>query len=178
MKTPILILFSAILTAGCANQPGPPSAVSGATNPVVSSFSTSEKDTLEIQVTDPQPVTAVELAAPDGRVFPADAIDRTRVISQGGYGYGYGYGPEVGVGVAGGGGHTGVGVGVGIGFPFVIGGASEPPRQPLVRSVARVRVGDMPAYRAQWQQWKLRVHLGEGPDEHVLEEPAPMPPPA
>jgi len=175
MKTSILILFSAILTAACTSQPGPPGGVAGATNPVVSSFSPSEKDTLEIQVTDPQPVTAVELAAPDGRVFLADAIDRTRVIQQGGYGYG----PDVGVGVGvGSGGHSGVGAGVGIGFPFIIGGTSTPPGQPLVRSFARVRVGDMPAYRAQWEQWKLRVHLGEGPDEHVLEEPAPMPPPA
>src|SRR5262249_6383563 len=176
MKTSILILFSAILTAACTSQPGSPGGVAGATNPVVSSFSTSEQDTLEIQVTDPQPVTAVELAAPDGRVFLADAIDRTRVI-QGGDGQGSGREVGVGVGV-GRGGHSGVGAGVGIGFPLVIGGASEPPRPPLVRSVARVRVGDMPAYRAQWQQWKLRVHLGEGPDEHVLEEPAPMPPPA
>jgi hypothetical protein len=174
MKTPILILFSAFLTAACTNEPGPPAAVAGATNPVVSGFSTSEKDTLEIQVTDPQPVTLVELTAPDGRVFLSDAIDRERVVLQGGYGYG----PDVGVGVGvGSGGHTGVGAGVGIGFPFVIGGPSEP-RRPLVRSVARVRIGDMPAYRAQWQQWKLHVHLGEAPDGRVLEEAAPMPPPA
>src|SRR5262245_36020099 len=105
MKTPILMLFSAFLTAACANQASRPAYVALPANPVVSSFSTSEKDTIEIQVTDPQPVTLIELAAPDGRVFPADVIDRERVIQQGGYGYGYG--PDVGVGVGGGSGGVG-----------------------------------------------------------------------
>src|SRR6202007_459366 len=111
-KTSILIMISAFLMAGCADNHRTAGPGSGPANPVVTSFSGGEQDTLQVQVTDPQPVTRVELAAPDGRVFLADRIDRERLTRYGGGYYGQ---PTVGVGVGGGSGGCcwgGGGVGV------------------------------------------------------------------
>jgi len=175
MKSPVLILISTFLMAACANNQGTAGHQGSAANPVVTSFSTGEQDTLEVQVTDREPVTRAELAAPDGRIFLAQRIDRERLTRQGG-----GYGQPslgVGVGVAGGsGGHVGTGVGVGFGFPFIIGGSDDYGyREPRVTSTALIHVPDMAAYRAQWQQWKVRVYLGEGASQRMIEVAAPQP---
>jgi hypothetical protein len=176
MKTPILILISAFLMAGCANNHGTGAQRGTPANPVVTSFSGSEQDTLQVQVTDPQPVTRVELAAPDGRIYLAQQIDRERLTRQGGGYYGQ---PTVGFGVGGGSGGccwNGSGVGVGLGFGFPLGDAREPDYGPAgVVSTALVRVPDMAAYRAQWQQWKVRIYLGEGGNERIVEVAAPPP---
>ena len=176
MKTPILIMISAFLMAGCTDNHGTAGPRSDPTNPVVTSFSGSEQDTLQVQVTDPQPVTRVELAAPDGRVFLADRIDRERLTRQGGGYYGQ---PTVGIGVGGGSGGccwNDGGVGVGFGFGFPLGDAREPDYGPGgVASTALVHVPDMAAYRAQWQQWKVRIYLGEGAGERMGEVAAPAP---
>jgi hypothetical protein len=168
MKIPILIVISAFLTAACSNQPGVNTPAGMPANPVVTSFSQSEQNTLDVQVTDRQPVTHAELASPDGRIFVAHQIDRERLSRGGGYGSPMG----VGVGVGGGSGGFGVGTGFGIGF----GGGSSAPRDPRVTSTARIRVPDMAAYRAQWQQWKVRVTLGEGGGRRTIEVGAPPPP--
>src|SRR5262249_17286979 len=128
MKTPILILISAFLTASCTHNSGSHGHAAVPVDPVVTSFSGSEQDTVKVQVTDPQPVTRVELAAPDGRVYLAYQIDREHLTQQGGYYYGQ---PTGGAGVAGGsggccGGGGGSGVGVGLGFGFPLGDARQP----------------------------------------------------
>jgi hypothetical protein len=170
MKIPILILISAFLTAACSGQQSVNTPAGTPGNPVVTSFSQSEQNTLDVQVTDRQPVTQAELASPDGQTFVAHQIDRERLSSGGGYGSPMG----VGVGVGGGSGGFGVGTGFGIGF----GGGSGAPRDPRVTSTARIRVPDMAAYRAQWQQWKVRVTLGEGSSRRTIEVGAPPPPTA
>ena len=174
MKTPILIMISALLTASCTGNSGPRTYEAAPANPVVTSFSGSEQDTVKVQVTDPQPVTRVELAAPDGRVYLAHQIDRERLTRQGGGYYGQ---PTVGVGGGSGGwGGGGVGVGLGFGFGFPLGDAREPDDGPGgVASMALVHVPDMAAYRAQWQQWKVRIYLGEGTGERMIEVAAPQP---
>jgi hypothetical protein len=175
MKTPILILISAFLTVACSNQQATNTPAGTPANPVVTSFSESEKDTLDVQVTDLQPVTQAELTSPDGKVFIAHQIERERLSR-----YGGSYGPSVGVGVGGGswnGGGFGVGSGVGFGFPLG-GGYDDGPRDGRVASTAKIRVPDMPAYRAHWQQWKVRVTLGEGAAKRVIEVGAPPPPTA
>ncbi len=174
MKTPTLILISAFLMAGCANNQGTDGQKGSPANPVVTSFSRSEQDTLQVQVTDREPVTKAELASPDGRIFLAHQIDRERLTRQGGS---YGQ-PSMGVGVGvggGSGGDVGTGVGVGFGFPFVIGGGGDGYRAPRVASTALIHVPDMAAYRAQWQQWKVRVYIGEGASQRVIEVAAPQP---
>ena|SRR5215468_253802 len=175
MKTPILILISAFLMASCTSNSGSQRTAVAPANPVVTGFAESEQDTVKVQVTDPQPVTRVELAAPDGRIFLAHQIDRERLTRQGG---GYGQ-PTVGVGIGGGsssgwGSRSGVGVGLGFGFP--LGDASQSAARPVgVASTALVRVPDMAAYRAQWQQWRVRIYLGEGVNERMVEVAAPPP---
>src|SRR5262245_23155432 len=97
MKTPMLILISTFLTVACSNQQTASNPAGTPANPVVTSFSEDEKDTLDVQVTDQLPVTQAELASPDGQVFIAHRIDR-ETLSR----YGGSYGPSVGVGVGGG----------------------------------------------------------------------------
>jgi len=176
MKSPVLILISAFLMAACASNRGTAGHQASAANPVVTSFSTGEQDTLEVEVTDREPVTRAELAAPDGRIFLANRIDRERLTRQGGGYYGQ---PTVGVGVGGGSGGCcwgGGGVGVGFGFGFPLGDAREPDYGPGgVASTALVHVPDMAAYRAQWQHWKVRIYLGEGAGERMVEVAAPPP---
>ena len=175
MKTPILIMISAFLMAGCTGNHGAAGPKGSPANPVVTSFSGSEQDTLQVQVSDPQPVTHVELAAPDGRVFLASQIDRERLTHQDGSYYGQ---PTVGFGVGGGSSGCcwgGGGVGVGIGFGFPLGDARQPDYPPGVISTALIHVPDMAAYRAQWQQWKVHIYLGEGPSARMIEVAAPAP---
>jgi len=174
MKTLILVMISAFLMAGCASTHGTAGPTGSPANPVVTGFSGSEKDTLQVEVTDREPVTRAELAAPDGRIFLAHQIDRERLTRETGYGQ-----PSmgVGVGVAGGsGGHVGTGVGVGFGFPFIIGGSDDNSyREPRVTSTALIHVPDMATYQAQWRQWKVRVYLGEGASARMIEVAAPQP---
>lgn len=173
MKTPILMLISAFLMAACAGQQGASSPAGTPENPVVTSFSTSEKDTLDVQVTDRQPVTQAELATGNGQTVAAHSIDRERLNRSGG---GYGQ-PSMGVGVGVGGGSGGFGVGSGIGLGFPLGGGTyDGPRDSRVASTAKIRVPDMAAYRANWQQWTVRVTLGDGGSRRVLEVGAPPPP--
>lgn len=174
MKTPILMLISAFLIAACSGQQAADSPAGTPENPVVTSFSTSEKDTLDVQVTDREPVTQAELTTTDGQVFPAHQIERERLNRSSGGSYGQ---PSMGVGVGVGGGSGGVGVGTGVGFGFPLGGGSyDGPRGPRVASTARIRVPDMAAYRAHWQQWTVRVTLGDGGSRRVIEVGAPPPP--
>jgi len=166
MKSPILILISALLTAACAQQSDDSVYRSGAGNAVVTSFASGDQDTIEVQVTDRQPANQVELVAPDGRILTAHLIERDRIDRRSG-----GLQPSVGVGVGiGSGGH--VGSGIGIGFPLSIGGSS---REAQVRSTAHIDVSDMAAYRTNWQQWKLRIRF-DAPNRTV--EVAAPPPPA
>jgi hypothetical protein len=174
MKTPILMLIAAFLIAACGG-PAPYSPAGTPENPVVAGFSTSEAGTVDVQVTDRQPLTRAELASPDGQVFLAHQIEREQVRRSGGYGGQ----PSMGVGVGVGGGSSGgvgVGTGIGIGFPLGVGGDSGAPRDPRIASIARIRVPDMAAYRSGWQQWKVRVTLGEGAAQRVIEVEAPPPP--
>jgi len=167
-------MISAFLMAGCANNHGTAAPGGSPANPVITSFSEGEQDTVKVQVTDPQPVTRVELTAPDGRVYLASQIDREHLSQHGGY---YGGAPTVGVGVGGGSGCCwgGSGVGVGVGFGFPLGDAREPDYPVGVTSTALVHVPDMTAYRTQWQQWKVRIYLGEGAGGRMVEVPAPPP---
>jgi hypothetical protein len=172
MKPIVLTLFSALLIVGflaaCSSQSGNRSI---ATAPVTTSFAAGDPDTVEVQVTDRDPATQVELVSADGHVYPAYQILRDRTIETGGGG-----GPSFGVGVGSGWGSwggSGVSSGVGIGIPL---GGGDYYQRELVRTTARIHVEDAAAYRAGWQSWKVRVHIGEA--GRVIEMPAPKPPTA
>ncbi|GIK97568.1 MAG: hypothetical protein BroJett029_17770 [Alphaproteobacteria bacterium] len=139
-------------------------------SPVGAAFSLAEGRVGEIEVTvaDRQPVETAALVAPDGEATPAHQIDRSKTVEDEG-----GFMPSFGVGVFGGSsGH--VGTSVGINIPV---GRSGAPHDPVIDSRARIRVPDMAAYRAGWQDWKIRIELGTGAaDRRVMEIPAPRPP--
>jgi hypothetical protein len=119
--------------------------------------------------------TAV-LVAPDGTETAAFLIDRERTDDAGGSSSGMSWGMGTGVAV-GTGGSSGVGVGVGIGFP-IGGGSNADPSTIRYRTEAQIRVPDMAAYRASWQDWVLRIHLPKDElwTERTIELPAPEPP--
>ena len=165
MRPTFALLGAALLLAACAGDDRPAPIAS----PVAARFVADMADVIEVEISDRQPVDQVELLAPDGRVIPAYQILRETAVEAG-----VGLRPSIGVGVSGGS-SSRVGVGVGIGFP--IGGFERPADAPRVRSLARLRVPDMAAYRAAWPHWVLRIRLGT-PEAGLrfMEIPAPRPP--
>jgi len=129
-----------------------------------------------IELEDRRTFDTAVLVAPDGTEIAAFLIDRERTDYAGNSGSGMGWGIGTGVAV-GTGGSSGVGVGVGIGFP-IAGGGNADPSTIRYRTEAQIRVPDMPEYRANWQDWVLRIHLPKDElwTERTIELPAPEPP--
>lgn len=129
-----------------------------------------DDDVIEIELEDERAFDEAQLVAPDGTVIDAYRIDRdTETVRDDYYNR-----PSVGVGV--GGGSGGVGVGFGIGFPIFSGGGSSG-HVTGHESRARIRVPDMVAYRRDWEDWRLRVHLeGVAGGGRWMEMDAPAPP--
>ena len=107
------------------------------------------------------------LVAPDGTEFPAFSMERDRETST------QSVQPSVGTGVSGG--SNGVGVGVGLSIPL---GGFDDDTSVDYPTRAQIRVPDMAAYRASWQQWQLRIHqpMEDIYGERTLVLPAPEPP--
>jgi hypothetical protein len=124
-----------------------------------------------IELEDERTFDEAVLVAPDGSEIAAFRIDRDKETSTSHYGDE----PTGGVGV--GGGSGGFGVGVGIGIPLGGGGYETDVRY---ETQAQIRVPDMVAYRSNWRDWKLRIHLpgseGSTGDDRTVEFRAPEPP--
>jgi len=107
------------------------------------------------------------LVAPDGSEIPAFSMERDRETNT------QAVQPSLGTGVSGG--SNGVGVGVGLSFPL---GGFDDDTSIDYRTRAQIRVPDMAAYRANWQQWVLRIHqpMENIYGERTLTFPAPEPP--
>jgi hypothetical protein len=129
-----------------------------------------DNDVIEIELDDERAFDEAQLVAPDGTVIEAYRIDRdTETLRDDYYNR-----PSVGVGV--GGGTGGVGVGVGIGFP-IFGSGGSTSHVAGHESRAKIRVPDMVAYRRDWEDWRIRVHLeGVAGGGRWLEMDAPAPP--
>jgi hypothetical protein len=106
------------------------------------------------------------LVAPDGTEIPAFQMERDRESNT------QAVQPSLGTGVSGG--SNGVGVGIGLSFPL---GNYDDTRIDY-RTEAQIRVPDMAAYRASWQQWQLRIRqpMEDIYNERTLTLPAPEPP--
>ena len=169
MRTLVIACLALAALAACASDRD--RAAAEAPKPdYLATFAPEAADLLLIEVRDDDPVRAARLVAPDGSGVEAHAIDTERRSRGGGGG---GFYPSVGVGV-GGGSNSGVSTGVGIGFPIFGGGGGRAREE--FQSVARIRLPDVAAYRANWQKYEVRVTLGEGADEHEVVIPAPEPP--
>lgn len=150
-------------------SPAPPTG--GIRFPVTARFVEGRPDLIEVSIRDAQPTDRVELVAPDGTVTAAYQLDRERVATTEAAPSGFNFG----VGVTGGS-SSGVQPSVGIGFPIFGRTPTAQPREE-VRSVARIKVADMAAYRADWQRWIVRILFGtKGPSPRKMEMAAPAPP--
>lgn len=168
MRNAVIACLALVALAACASDRE--RAAAEAPQPdYAASFAPEAGDLLLVQVRDDDPVRAARLVAPDGTAIEAHAIDTERRSRGGGGG---GFYPSVGVGV--GGGSGGVSTGVGIGFPIFGGGGGRARTE--YDSVARIRIPDLAAYRANWQKYEVRVTLGEGAQQHEVAIPAPEPP--
>lgn len=166
---PLLTLCACLLLAACAGggRGEPPVAPA-----VMTGFAEGMTDVVEVEVTTERPVEAAELVGPDGRTYPAYQILRDRVVQE----EGGSLFPNVGVGIGVvGGSSSRIGTSVGIGLP--LGGFDRADKQ-QVSSRARIRIEDVAAYRAAWQDWTVRLRFDEpAADGRVMEVPAPPPPP-
>ncbi len=158
--TVLAAFFAGTLLAGCSSSSDP--AVAHADF----DLDWDDGEIIVIALDDVRSFDAAALVAPDGSEIAAFQIDRDREISRDAVQ------PSVGTGVSGGSG--GFGVGVGLSFPL----GNDDPDEIGYRSVAKIRVPDMPAYRAGWQDWVLRIHQPAEDiwNERTLELPAPEPP--
>lgn len=158
-----LSLLALLALAACSGD-----ADRGISNPVAARFATESGDRIEVSVADSQPVESAELIAPGGATTAAYQIDRSKTVTEDGGGA-----PSVGVGVFGGSsGH--VGTSIGIGFPLF---GDDAPEDPVIDSRVLILVPDMAAYRAGWQDYRLRLHLGTTEtNRRIMEIPAPRPP--
>jgi hypothetical protein len=131
-------------------------------------FDWDDGEIIVIEFEDQRTFDEVTLIAPDGTEIPAFRIERDKNTTT------RNSGASSGVGV--GGGTGGVGVGIGIGIP--LGGSST--TETTYESEAQIRVPDMTAYRENWRDWKIRIHLpgaeGTTGDDKTIEIRAPKPP--
>ena len=168
MQTRHKILALAFLAlAGCGYNSTPPR---GIEESVQSALSAEDDSVILVTVTDPLPVSAARLIAPDGSVTEAFAIDRDRQT----YSEGGGMRPNVGVGVSGGS-SGGVSTGIGIGFPIFSSGGGGGATHRLTESRVQLRIPDPAAYRLNWQRYVLAVDLDDGVNRRAFQTVPPAP---
>ena len=161
MKAAFATLFAAMLLAGCSSSSSP--TVEGADF----DLDWDDGEIIVVELEDVRSFDQAVLVAPDGTEFPAFSMERDRETST------QAVQPSVGTGVSGG--SNGVGVGVGLSIPL---GGFDDDTSVDYRTRAQIRVPDMAAYRASWQQWTLRIHqpMEDIYGERTLTLPAPKPP--
>ncbi len=166
--------------AACTSGGGERPAEVQAPDTVVARFAPGgEVSVIEVSVSDRRPLRSAELVGPGGVIVPAASIDANRDATAadqpfrpsgvvgGGLGRGFGSGTGFGFG-------TGVGIGLPPTGADAFGGQAAVLGQ--IRSTALLRLPDPLSYRLEWQQWQLRVQIGDPPDLNVVTLPAPEPP--
>jgi len=161
-------LFALALLAACADRqsgsitPQEAARVGGPTvdaGPSVHWRASLAGDVVVIEVQDRNNayrVEKVELIAPDGRSTLASDVTRERLTPGGRYSDG-----GVGVGVGGSGGSSGMGnVGVLFDIPLGRGGRADPVGSES-RTTARIPLANPAAYRANPDQWKVRISFSD-----------------
>jgi hypothetical protein len=117
-------------------------------------------NTVQITVSDTQPVTTAALVGPDGTLHPATSINVVETPHTV-----YQAPPSVGLGIGGWSGN--VGSGMGIGLP--LGGAT--PSQVTDQFVSMVLLPVPADYKANWPAYKVQVQVGD----RALTQAAPKP---
>jgi hypothetical protein len=171
-----LTLLATLLLAACTGEGD--GYAGQQPNTAVARFVTgSDVSVVQVTVSDRRPVRNAELVGPDGAVLQAYSIDANRAsaVQQ------PMYQPAIGIAGTGGfgGGYSTFGAGVGVILPLA-GGYGAPGSAVVVsdqvQSTALIRLPDPLDYRRTWQDWKLRIQLGDAPDASFVMLQAPQPP--
>lgn len=160
-----VLALTLLALSGCGYNSAAPG---GIEESVRSTLSAEDESIIIVTVTDPLPVAAARLIAPDGSITEAFAIDRDRQT----YSEGGGVRPNVGVGVSGGS-IGGVSTGIGIGFPIFSSGGGATHR--ITESRVQLRIPDPAAYRQNWQRYVLAVDLDDGVNRRAFQTVPPAP---
>jgi hypothetical protein len=133
-----------------------------------------EVSVVTVSVLDRRPLRSAELVGPGGVIVPAASIDTDSSSEQDRV-----FSPAIaGGGLLGTGGGFGFGTGGGVPMPLT-GAEAQFNQQDIsgqLHSVALLRLPDPLGYRLEWQQWQVRVHIGDPPHASVITLPAPQPP--
>jgi hypothetical protein len=164
------MLFAALGLAACTSDEQPEAAV--APDTVVARFAPGgEVSVIVVSVSDRRPLRSAELIGPGGTIVPAASIDTGNIALNGDQSLQ----PPAPPGGAG-------GFGFGTGAPTVpvplTGAAPEMTglSNGQIQSTALLRLPDPLGYRLEWQQWQVRVRIGDPPDVNTVTLPAPQPP--
>jgi hypothetical protein len=174
------MLVASLVLAACSAAGDEPRAAVQAPDTVVARFAAGgEVSVVEVSVDDRRPLRSAELVGPGGVIVAASSIDSNRASLAADQPFR----PSGTVGGGGGfalGGGGGFGFGTGAGVPVPLTGAEGPNSQAAVsgqiRSTALLRLPDPLGYRLEWQQWQVRVQIGDPPDVNYVTLPAPQPP--
>lgn len=166
MKVHALLAAACFALSACGYDSPPPR---GINEQVSASLTATDDRVIIVNVTDPLPVKAARLIAPNGTQTEAYAIDRDTQD----YGGGGGLRPNVGVGVTGGS-SGGVSTGIGIGFPIFSSNDNGPARR-LTESRVRIRIPDTADYRLNWQRYAIAVDLDDGVNRRTFQMVPPAP---
>jgi hypothetical protein len=170
------MLLGALVIAACSSAGDERQPAGQAPDTVVARFAPGgEVSVVEVSVSDRRPLRSAELVGPGGVIVPAASIETNRAsLAQD-----QPLQPSSG-GVAGGFGGGGFGFGTGEGVPMPLTGAEPAGGQTAlsgpIRSIALLRLPDPLGYRLEWQQWQVRIRIGDPPDVNVVTLPAPQPP--
>jgi hypothetical protein len=171
-----MIVLAALFLAACADTQGADQVGQGANTAVARFVTGSDVSVVQVTVSDRRAVRNAELVGPDGTVIQAYSID----VNRAGTAQQPVYQPSIGLAGSGGfgGGYSSFGAGIGVTMPF--GGYSAPGSTVTVsdqlQSTALIRLADPLDYRRTWQDWRLRIQLGDAPDAAFVVLPAPQPP--
>jgi hypothetical protein len=185
-----VVLSGALALAACGLAGDEPQSSGQAPDTVVARIVPGgEVSVIEVSVNDRRPLRSAELVGPGGVIVPADSIDagsapslQDQIFQKSAPERPFapppnepGSGNSGGLGIGGGG-----GFGMGATIPMPLTGAEGDGGRPIdpgqVHSSALLRLPDPLGYRLEWQQWQVRVQVGDPPNANVVVLPAPQPP--
>jgi hypothetical protein len=179
MMTRALPLLAAVAAlAGCIDSYGQnPTGLGQAPDTAVARFIPGgEVTVVQVTVSDRRQVRNAELVGPNGTVIQAYSIDVNRA-GQAQYPQ---YQQPLGVGLGGSAGFGGGYSSSSVGLTAGLGGYSAPGNYVVlsdqIQSTALIRLTDPQDYSRTWQDWTVRIQLGDPPNVSFITLQAPQPP--
>jgi hypothetical protein len=171
-----ILILAVVALAGCVDGPSPARVGQAPDTAVARFIPGGEVTVVQVTVSDRRPVRNAELVGPDGTVIQAYSIDLNRAALAQYSQYQAPIGLAGGAGFGFGGGYSSGAVGLSVG----LGGYGTPGSYVVasdqIQSTALIRLTDPQDYRQTWQDWKVRIQLGDAPDLSFITLQAPQPP--